>query len=318
MTTVPPVSSLVFVVIVAVWAVYLVQHWVRRRDHLATARSVDRFSEAMRVLERRRTLTVPEAAAPRTYAASPLRPARPGAPQVVAKPVRGAHGATAVAPSAALRRARTAAQLRGAGLLAGWLAMVVLVGLAMTGVLPRWGALAGVAACALSVAAVRWSVARQRAARRPARPAARPQARPAPRRAAVVATPHVPVPGQDAQTFTAQSVAISVRTPTRRETARPQAPAAELYDIDSVEAALAPAVPEASQVPDAPQVAAPARAFAEPAEGTWAPVAVPPPTYTLKAKAYRPAPGTTSLPADGTEMALEEEFEDLPRVDRVG
>ena len=52
----PPLSSLIFVVILAVWAVYLVQHWVRRRDHLATARSVDRFSEAMRVLERRRAL----------------------------------------------------------------------------------------------------------------------------------------------------------------------------------------------------------------------------------------------------------------------
>lgn len=43
-------SSLIFVVVVAVWALYLVQHWVRRREYLATARSVDRFSEAIRLL----------------------------------------------------------------------------------------------------------------------------------------------------------------------------------------------------------------------------------------------------------------------------
>jgi len=49
-------SSLIFLVIVAIWVAYLIQHWVRRREHLATARSVDKFSEAMRVLERRTPL----------------------------------------------------------------------------------------------------------------------------------------------------------------------------------------------------------------------------------------------------------------------
>ena len=49
-------SSLIFLVIVAIWVAYLIQHWVRRREHLATARSVDKFSEAMRVLERRSPL----------------------------------------------------------------------------------------------------------------------------------------------------------------------------------------------------------------------------------------------------------------------
>ena len=52
-------SSLVFLVIIAVWAAYFVQYWVRRREHLATARSVDQFSEAMRVLERRAALAEP-------------------------------------------------------------------------------------------------------------------------------------------------------------------------------------------------------------------------------------------------------------------
>ena len=53
---VPSPSSLIFLVIVAIWAAYLLQHWIRRREALATARSVDRFSEAMRVLERHRPI----------------------------------------------------------------------------------------------------------------------------------------------------------------------------------------------------------------------------------------------------------------------
>lgn len=47
-----PAGSLVFVVVVAIWAAYLLQHWVRRQENTAAARSVDRFSKAMRVLER--------------------------------------------------------------------------------------------------------------------------------------------------------------------------------------------------------------------------------------------------------------------------
>ena len=45
-------SSLIFVAVIGIWAAFLVQHWVRRREDLATARSLDRFSEAMRVLQR--------------------------------------------------------------------------------------------------------------------------------------------------------------------------------------------------------------------------------------------------------------------------
>ena len=58
-------GSLIFVVIVAVWAVYLVQHWVRRREDAAATRSVDGFSEAMRVLPKRSFLRGPQLAEPR-------------------------------------------------------------------------------------------------------------------------------------------------------------------------------------------------------------------------------------------------------------
>mgnify|MGYP007091951070 CR=1 FL=1 len=66
-------SSLIFVLVVAIWAAYLVQYWVRRRDHLATIRSVDRFSAAMRVLDSHRLSQTTEPA--RSYAVSPTRAA---------------------------------------------------------------------------------------------------------------------------------------------------------------------------------------------------------------------------------------------------
>ena len=79
-----PVSSLIFVVIVAVWAVYLVQHWARRREEAAATRSVDGFSEAMRVLEKRPALPVTQLSTPRpdSYA---VKPARVGGPTVDVK-----------------------------------------------------------------------------------------------------------------------------------------------------------------------------------------------------------------------------------------
>jgi len=73
-----PVSSLIFVVIVAIWAAYLVQHWMRRREGAAANRSVDGFSEAMRVLEKRPVLPTAEPRTPRphSYSVTPARAAR--------------------------------------------------------------------------------------------------------------------------------------------------------------------------------------------------------------------------------------------------
>jgi membrane protein implicated in regulation of membrane protease activity len=74
-----PVSSLIFVVIVAIWAAYLLQHWVRRREDAAATRSVDGFTEAMRVLEKKPILPRTELREPRpdSYAVQPARDARP-------------------------------------------------------------------------------------------------------------------------------------------------------------------------------------------------------------------------------------------------
>lgn len=73
-----PVSSLVFVVIVAIWAAYLVQHWARRREDAAATRSMEDFSEAMRVLEKRPALPTTELSTPRphSYAVKPASAGR--------------------------------------------------------------------------------------------------------------------------------------------------------------------------------------------------------------------------------------------------
>ncbi len=72
-------GSLIFVVIVAVWAAYLVQHWVHRREDAAATRSVDSFSEAMRVLQKRPLFPSTSLSTPRpdSWDVVPGRTARP-------------------------------------------------------------------------------------------------------------------------------------------------------------------------------------------------------------------------------------------------
>jgi hypothetical protein len=47
------VTGLIYVAIIAVWAVVLVPAWLRRHDHLDSERSVDRFSRSLHALARR-------------------------------------------------------------------------------------------------------------------------------------------------------------------------------------------------------------------------------------------------------------------------
>ncbi|CAN7498130.1 hypothetical protein LJR027_003240 [Terrabacter sp. LjRoot27] len=79
-----PVSSLIFVVIVAIWAAYLVQHWARRREDAAATRSVEGFSEAMRVLEKRPALPTVALSTPRPHSYA-VKPANAGRPTVDVK-----------------------------------------------------------------------------------------------------------------------------------------------------------------------------------------------------------------------------------------
>jgi membrane protein implicated in regulation of membrane protease activity len=257
-------SSLVFLVIIAIWAAYLLQHWVRRREQLATARSVDRFSEAMRVLDRRSAL--PEspltAAAPRSYAVSPARPSRP---EVVVNraPSPGRPLASAAArprprggSSAATRR------LRGLTFLGSLALLLVSAPLAGLGLVGWWSS---AVALGLLLADLAWlrRAARAERSRRPAR-AGRQGGRQGGRQAPVA--------------------------PARRPASTPDA-----------RPAAAPGA--ASPTPTASPV--------EDVEGTpvadpdgWKPVPVPPPTYTLKAKAAQPQqPARATAPAEATSPA---------------
>jgi hypothetical protein len=259
-------SSLIFLVIIAIWAAYLLQHWVRRREHLATARSVDRFSDAMRVLERRNPLPESDLSAPqpRSYDVSPARPSRS---EVVVKRAQSPTPVT-TRPAAAVRSTRvfhalagmSARRVRGLSLLTSLSLAVVVSVLAAFSVLLWWSIPVAFAVLVADLAWLRRAATAAGAAGR---------ARATARRSA--ATP-------------AGSASRSGTRPAARYSAR----------TDPVVAA-----PVVGAAESPAEVADPAEAPAEVDPSGWAPVPVPPPTYTLKAKAERPV----HVPAAATESA---------------
>ncbi|MGB3764227.1 MAG: hypothetical protein WA966_13520 [Ornithinimicrobium sp.] len=336
-------SSLIFAVILAVWAAYLMQHWVRRRDHIATARSVDRFSEAMRVLERRQRrphLDLSEPTA-RSYAVSLTRP---GAPDVV---VKRAQPSASVAPAPVVpvarevtprkavarqiaatgRSTRTASvdtSVRTRGVLLLFAAAVMLIGTALgtMAVLPWWTIPVGIGVFVVALFAVRQSVRRAARSTRRAR-AARPSAS---ARGSAVSAPAAVTSARSAKVGrsaaaagggAAAALAATIQTEGEElaaaarvavsEVVHPRV-AREVYDIDALDQMRATAMD--AELGDAPE---PMEAPLVP--GTWQPIPVPPPTYTLKAKAHaRPMLDElpAELPEDGTALSLDEEFEELP------
>ena len=256
-------SSLIFLVLIAIWAAYLLQHWVRRREHLATARSVDRFSDAMRVLERPSPL--PEfdlsVSRPRSYAVGPahhsrqedvvkrthfVRPDVPTASDVVAS-------AAAVRPTRVFRilGSVSARRVRGLSLLASLLLILVVSALAVVSVLPWWSVPAAGVALVVDVVLLRRVAVAQRVARRNI--------------------------GQTRESASG-SAGRAARQPTYFEE----------------EPELAESEPE---VTGAGEITEPIESPAPVDPASWAPVPVPPPTYTLKAK----APDPVVVPAAITE-----------------
>ena len=328
-------SSLIFLVIIGIWAAYFVQYWVRRREHLATIRSVDAFSETMRVLERRAPLPSVDTGSlgPRTYAVSPTRAMRPQVTVKRAEPhaltrdrVAAAlqstapHSAsTSTAPSRGGARPtrdikpevatmHPSRATRGIVLLVGLVGTVVFGVLAATGVLVIWSPLAPFAMAVAGFVWLRAGVQGEIRARHDARrDGAR---REGARRAAPVA-----------------------RRPEQGLAGSPSRPAAPLaeheveapFDVSSSPAA--PAQPAGAEPfladPFAPEtVPAEATSMEPVAEHevalpevdeddiplTWDPRPVPRPTYTMKARApQRPAPQ-----ADAGGEAEQTAYDELP------
>ena len=326
-------SSLIFLVLLGVWAAYFAQYWLRRRDHLATARSVEQFSEAMRVLERRPTLPRTDLSepAPRSYAVHPARSARP---QVIVKravtaepaptaeserrvpegqPVRGGTGHNVPADrhpardagSGGRRGVRPSRRLRGLVLLTSLVSLLVVVPLVVLALLPLWAPAPAVVAVLLAFLWVRSAVRAEQALARARR------RRPAQRRTPAVAAPaDTALPHGDA----------AVGTPDRGVAAGSGGAAAASDIVAAVSAPQAPTEPSPDTVAVGhDEVAAsatatgpdggPGDAVVEPRGAlmvpivdeddiplTWDPVPVPRPTYTMKAKAERPEvePAATS------------------------
>ena len=257
-------SSLIFLVLIAIWAAFLLQHWVRRREYLATARSVDRFSDAMHVLERRSPLPEYELSGPRprSYDISPARPSRP---EVVVKRAHSLRSDTPTVPAALLpdltapdapvRSTRffrvlagvSARRVRGLSLLGSFSFALVVSPLAAVAILPWWSFLVVVAVLLADLA---WL-----------------------RRVAV-----------------SEGVARRAQLQARRSPSRPARAAARHPDYfeseSSVESGSEPVVEAPVTIPA--EISEPMQAPVQVDPSAWAPVPVPPPTYTLKAKAADP------------------------------
>lgn len=306
-------SSLIFVVIIGVWAAYFIQYWVRRREHLATARSVDQFSESMRVLERRSLLPTTELSEPRreSYAVSPARPSRPSILVKRAEPAERVGSAGPVedgphrepsrrpAPPSGRRAAPSTNRAPGLLLLTSLVALVAVAVAALLAWLPLWSLIVPVASLVVAFgwvrhrvgAAGRERVARARAAR--------------PRSQSTRATRAAQQPVEPMAAEPAPAVGVEVATdPAVGAEPEPTVdlPAARPYDIQAVEAPATapPSVPE----PAEPFAAAHLLVDEDDIPLTWDPVPVPRPTYTMKARATRPAPPAADLVGDAdTEYA---------------
>ena len=332
-------SSLIFFVIIAVWAAYMLKHWVCRREDLATARTVDRFSEAMRMLERRTPIQADVSARADEPSRTILRPqvSVKGASRVMpGAPEGDAHASTA--ERFEVTATRVPARLQGAAqglarvpaalespkvklfaLLGSFGFFVVTALLALLTLVPAWLPLLGLLATAGVVVWLRRSAIAARTAKaasttvRPVGVSAPARAASPARSSATVGVTRVEVEGAETAVPMTKRSPLVAQLPERDVDAKPA------VDVE-------------------PDVDAVARAQAEVFDAAaWAPVEVPRPTYTMKAKAEREPvePAATvdevdtrplaaryentpveDLPFDG--MALDEDYEELPQVYRAG
>ncbi len=301
-------SSLVFLVIIAVWAAYFVQYWVRRREHLATARSVDQFSESMRVLERRSPLPASNLSTPqpRSYSVTPARSARP---QVLVKRAETSQAQVPtppedegeVEPSARRTTPMVARRNRAMIMLGALSTVVVAVPLVVLSLLPLPVLLVPLVSVGGAVGWARAAAAAERRSRiapRPARTTRSQQCSP------TTAVDTVRESGAESGVVAEAGGEVEPRFEAEIA-AHPVKP--ELFDVQAEPVGL---TAPAAVAPDA--VRAPVRPLVDEDDIplTWDPVPVPRPTYTMKSRVTRPAPTSADLVGDAdTEYAA---YEDIP------
>jgi hypothetical protein len=277
-------SSLVFLVVIGVWAAYFVQYWVRRREHLATVRSVDQFSESMRILERE---AKEEGAAPGARPHLLARRVAAAESKVTESEIADSEVAGSGRNGGGSQRRGASRRVCGLGLLAALLTLVVVASLAALGMVPVIAVAAPVLALVAAFAMLRRAATRDRAARRTVRGVR-------PMRVGVEAVVLVEAPA--AVPVTAPVAKVVDQAPSRPE----------LFDVQSFE----PAPPAAAAPVHEPVL----EVVAVPLVGeddiplTWDPRPVPRPTYTMKSRVTRPAPTAADLVGDAdTEYAAYEE-----------
>lgn len=298
-------SSLIFVAVIAVWAAYLVIDTSRRREYLATASTVERFSDSMRVLQRRavrrETAEAFEASTAPMRRTSSVR-LHPG-PQVVARAAADARAAQGPLPAAsrggaaalaarqqAAARLRTARRMALGALVSGAIALITaaVAGFGLISwLVPVAALLAGVGLAF----GVRRSALQARSLRRGAAPQARSASARVVRRSAGTAA------AITAPAAVADEVADDLRP---AATAMPVAQ--EFVPTPFDHTVFEPATVAEADVLE-PQ--------ADPLFGEegWQPVPVPPPTYTLKARAERPVP--PPIEVEQPEMQPVEDWDDM-------
>lgn len=312
-------GSLVFVAIIATWAVYLLQHWVKRREYLVTARSVDRYSAAMRVLERR----TPAVATPRSYPPVLNRPALTRVtmsadqqPAVrlssgAARIAGAAHAAGAVGRAGASGVAGVARQVKAAGkahsgrahgspvltairalLLLGSAAGMPL--LLVAHLLGRVGwslVLADLFALVATVAWLRRDARSRRAHGSRSRRVATPQRAERP-----VSARRPAAAGRRRPARSGPARPAAARTRSARPAARPASARSDQHAVTEHRSATRPQpelLSESTQPISVEEMLADPQPVVLAAVGgtnTWQPVPVPPPTYTLKARVERREP----------------------------
>lgn len=331
-------SSLIFIVLIGVWAAYFVQYWIRRRDHLSTARSVDQFTEAMRVLERRGTTTPYEDLSAPARASYRMHPERSARPQVLVKravptesprarevsvPVTSqsttlldptsptgrpsAQGPATHSAGVPRSRVRPSRRVRGLVLLGSLVALLVVAALAAFSILPVWTLAPVILAPALCVVWIRSALRAEQAAVRARRRRAAAETR---RRSTEAAPARASATGSATRGEAARERAVRPEV-TRDDVALRDHARAEVAAVEVAQPEVGEPAAEAVLVSDGSVVvgvteAPPALVDEDDIPLTWDPVPVPRPTYTMKAKAVRPDPA----PAETTPAARPVERDD--------